>query len=117
VVEDDVVMRNDLKQLFEEVDYKVIHGSSLEVVSMMLGLRKNTSRIFLSAVVADFWLDLGINGITVIRCLHRLCGKNLRSVLITGDSDPEISRKASSAGLTLLRKPFQFAELLRAVEI
>jgi DNA-binding NtrC family response regulator len=117
VVEDDIVMRNSLKLSFEDADYNVIHGSSLEMVSAMLSLRKSTKRIFLSAVVADFWLDLGVNGITVIRCLRRLCGKGVRSVLITGDRDPAISRKASSEGLTLLRKPFQFAELLYAVEI
>ncbi len=116
IVEDDRQIRVGLKLSFQDAGYAVIDGTSLETVAAMISLRKSVTRISLRAVVADFRLDLGVNGITVIRCLNRLCGKGFRSVLITGDHDPGIAGRARSAGMTLLLKPFRFEQLLAVIE-
>jgi DNA-binding NtrC family response regulator len=116
IVEDDRQIRYGLKLSFQDAGYAVIDGTSLETIAAMLNLRKSLTRIYLRAVVADFWLDLGINGVTVIRCMEKLWGKGFRSVLITGDHNPAIADRARAAGMTLLRKPFRFEELLAHVE-
>jgi len=116
VVEDDHLIRSALKLSFEGAGYTVIAGSNIEMVAAMMSLKNYVTRISLIAVVADYRLERGISGITVIRCLEKLCCSRFRSVLITGDTDPTIGDQARSAGLTLFRKPVSFDQLLAAVE-
>ena len=116
VVEDDPAVRYALKLVLEDAGYAVIDGSGMEVVTAIITSRKSGSTIRPSAVVADFRLDLGITGITVIRCIEKLCGSDFRAVVVTGDTGASVITQVRSAGLTLLHKPVSTADLLAAIE-
>ncbi|MEI8397117.1 MAG: response regulator [Rhodospirillaceae bacterium] len=116
VVEDDHKIRAALKLVLNGAGYMVIDGSGLEVVSAMVSLRKSSNNIRISAVVTDFWLDLGITGIHIILCLRKICNSDFRSVVISGDTNQYVIEKVRSAGLTLLYKPFTLTDILEAVE-
>ncbi len=117
VLENDPLARYAMRTSLENAGYAVIDGSSVEMVASMVCQRHSMPRVELCAVVVDCWLGRDkIDGITAMRRLEQVCGSGWRPVLITGAMDPDITEEAESAGLTLLRKPFRFDDLLAAVE-
>jgi len=80
VVEDDCSVRCALKLSLEAAGYGVIAGSGVETVAATLRLRKRGSPLHLIAAVVDFRLDRGISGISVIRCLEKLCDSAFEEV-------------------------------------
>jgi len=64
----------------------------------------------LHAIVADYNLPGGENGIAVLR---RLAARHARAsqVLMSGDIDPALMREAEAAGIPLLHKPLKPARL------
>ena len=116
VVDDDALVRGSLKACFEGAGYIVVAGESVEMAAAKLSMRQFVSCAQLTAVVADFHLDRGITGLSVIRCIKKLHGCDFQGVLITGDHSPDIGSKAKAAGVELLRKPFHFDDLLAVVE-
>ena len=119
LLEDDHLVRHALKISLEESGYAVIDGPTVEVVSDKLNRKTALSPFHLCAVVADYRLDhsqVETDGIDAIHRLEKVCGNGWRPVLITGDSAPDIADYARSAGVTLLRKPFGFDDLLAAID-
>jgi CheY-like chemotaxis protein len=68
-----------------------------------------------TAIIADYRLRDGENGIEAIRLLCRECSHRVPSLLITGDTAPDRLREAEAAGITTLHKPVRPAELERAL--
>ena len=115
MVEDFRPVMTALKLSLEDAGYAVIAGSSGEIVAGMLALKNSVLSVELHAVVADYRLERGICGISVISCFEKLYGKCFKAVLITGDTDPALADHATMAGLTLLHKPFKLDELLAVI--
>jgi two-component system, sensor histidine kinase len=70
-------------------------------------VRDNT---MLHAILADYRLPDGEDGLTLLRRLkprHPFA----RAILISGDIDPELLRKAEQAGIPMLHKPLRPARL------
>jgi len=57
------------------------------------------------AILADFRLQDGHNGIDAIEAVRRHFGQEIPAALITGDTDPARLKEARQAGFTLLQKP------------
>jgi len=58
-------------------------------------------------------LDLGLPGMDGLTLLRRLKPRHpfARAILISGDIDPELLRKAEQAGIPMLHKPLRPARL------
>ena len=62
-------------------------------------------------LISDYRLPGQENGVEVLKSLRQASGRELPCVLISGETDGEVSRLADAAGLTLLYKPLRPAKL------
>ena len=67
------------------------------------------------ALVVDYRLTGALNGIEAANALWRLAGRNVPTILVTGDTDPERVRTAYASGLTVMFKPVQPDVLLQTL--
>lgn len=66
-------------------------------------------------LVVDYRLAGPLNGIEATAELWRLAGRNVPTILVTGDTDPERVRAAYASGLTVMFKPVQPEVLLQTL--
>ena len=115
LAEDDEHVRFGLMLSCENAGYSVISGTCVEIMAaavdggMTLGGR-------VRAVVTDWRLESGVNGLSVIRAVRNVCGQDLRAVMISADTSPATRDRIEAAGVVLLCKPFAFSELLAEIE-
>ena len=69
----------------------------------------------LDLLVVDYRLAGPLNGIEATAELWRLAGRNVPTILVTGDTDPERVRAAYASGLTVMFKPVQPEVLLQTL--
>ncbi len=109
VVDDEAVIRQSLCQFLTVKGYSVIPA---EDGQMALELFDNAK---VDGVLLDVRME-GLNGIEVCVLLReraRIAGNDLPVWMVTGDHDPDIQRKAVSAGaLAVIRKPISFEEII-----
>jgi PAS domain S-box-containing protein len=65
----------------------------------------------IDAVLADYHLGDGVDGLELLRCLQSSQRAPLAAALITADHSPEVALLARTAGYPLLRKPLRPAAL------
>ncbi|MGQ9369862.1 response regulator [Azospirillum sp. ST 5-10] len=58
-----------------------------------------------TAILADYRLRGGRTGLQAIDRIRRLCGSEVPSLVITGDTSSEPLREAKARGMTVLQKP------------
>jgi CheY-like chemotaxis protein len=66
----------------------------------------------LDALITDFRLRNGEDGIKVAAVLRQLLGDRLPVLLVTGDTAPERVRQAQQSGLRVLYKPVKVARMV-----
>jgi putative two-component system response regulator len=111
VVEDEAPVRTLVARHLERLGYEVAQASDAEQVL----LRMSRDREPFDVVLSDIHLP-GLSGVELLRLL--LTHSPLRPVImITGDADEALARRALSYGATgYLLKPFQLFELEAAVQ-
>lgn len=111
VVEDDAPVRELVARHLERKGYQVAEASDAEQVLM----RMSRDREPFDVVLSDIHLP-GLSGVELLRLL--LTHSPLRPVImITGDSDEEMARRALNYGAAgYLLKPFELFELDAAVQ-
>jgi DNA-binding NtrC family response regulator len=94
-----------MQALLEQWDIRVFkaRGSSE-------ALRQIGSEV-IDAVLADYHLGDGVNGLDLIQRITELRGPGCATALITADHAAELARAARRAGVPLLHKPLRPAAL------
>jgi FixJ family two-component response regulator len=111
VVDDDESVCRAIKRLLRSVGIKAETFSSGEE---FLGTLSSTASYRPACVILDFQMP-GINGLELQR---RLAPTGVPVIFITANGDPAVREKALASGATgYLRKPFNDAILVKAVEI
>jgi FixJ family two-component response regulator len=111
VVDDDESVCRAIKRLLRSVGIKAETFSSGEE---FLGTLSSTASYRPACVILDFQMP-GINGLELQR---RLAPTGVPVIFITANDDPAVREKALASGATgYLRKPFNDAILVKAVEI
>lgn len=91
-----------------------LYGFEVEVADGLQQALATAERLGrrLDALVTDFRLRNGEDGIALARALRQRLGDQLPVLLVTGDTAPERVRQAQQSGLRVLYKPVKVARLV-----
>jgi signal transduction histidine kinase len=110
VVDDELTVREGMKALLSGWGCDVIAADSLSDALQRIGEHARRP----DAIIADYRLREGANGIEVIQALHAEFGSDIPALLITGDTGADRLREVRASGYPQLHKPVPPAKL-RAV--
>jgi signal transduction histidine kinase/CheY-like chemotaxis protein len=102
LLEDDREARVAISDLLEEWDVIVASGSSIEA----LKASHDDAERMVDAVVSDFSLQSGLNGLDAFETIDAWLGYSPRRVLITGEDLTDTPRIHAAQSVVVLRKPF-----------
>ena len=111
LVEDDPAVRDATRMLLKVEGYRVTAVGSLDEA-----LRKAREAEAIDLLITDYHLSNGETGIQVIASLRETFDKNLKAVLITGDTSSAIRVLPRDPHLRLASKPVRSDELLTLLE-
>jgi signal transduction histidine kinase/CheY-like chemotaxis protein len=104
VVEDDPLVQASTQRLLASWGYEVHLAGSLQQA------REQLSRRAFDLLVCDHRLPDG-NGLEVLRMAEEICDERPASILISGDTAPDLLKQAQAADYHLLHKPVNPAKL------
>jgi len=107
VIEDDAALREVLEWLLSGAEYEVVTHESAESFLEWRGPRAE-------CLVADIRLP-GLNGFELLRKLAR-AGNRIPTIFISAFDSVESRDEARATGAAYLKKPFDSASLIRAIE-
>ncbi len=107
VVDDERSVRDGMQALLGQWGCKVLSVSSVDEAIQALGKQSDAPEL----VLADYRLRGNTTGIDAIRIIQARYGKEIASVLITGDTAPDRLRETRGSGYQLLHKPVRPAKL------
>jgi len=110
VADDDPIIRLDLKQMLQSMDYEVVGeaGDGYEAVNLAITLRPDICVLDIKMPIKD-----GITAVTEL-----LAGEIAPAILLTAYSDRELINRAKEAGaFAYLVKPFKPGDLPPAIEV
>lgn len=111
IVEDDRDTRESLLELLEEWGVVAVTAASAdELVSVMVA-----RPLGIDAIICDYRLANGTNGIDAIASLRQWLGYAPRAVLITGEADVGPLKARAGPGTMVLQKPFSPEVLARSL--
>jgi signal transduction histidine kinase len=114
VIDDEVAIREGMQAVLAGWGCEVtLAGSENEALEKMQNGEPP------HAIIADYRLREGKNGVQAIDSLRAEFGSAIPALIITGDTDPERLREAQASGNALMHKPVQPAKLrayLRSVQ-
>jgi PAS domain S-box-containing protein len=111
LVEDDPAVRNATRMLLKVEGYRVT-----AVGSLAEALRTAQEADGIDLLVTDYHLSNGETGTQVIAALRESVNKNLKAVLITGDTSSAIRELPRDPHLRFASKPVRADELLTLLE-
>ena len=96
-----------------------LYGLQVEVADGLARACEIASRLGdqLGAVITDYRLCNGKDGIEVAQTLNNLLGRTIPTLLITGDTAPDRVRHAEISGLTVLYKPVPISQMVEALRL
>ena len=110
VIEDDSLVLTATRLLLEQYGCAVIPARTAgEALEMVAG------GVAPSAVLADFRLPGGIDGLEAVRLLRLSLGREVPAILVTGDVTDQVEPRARAQNVHLLRKPVKPDELAALV--
>ena len=116
LLEDDREARVAISELLDEWGVIVASGSNIE----MLKASHDDAERLVDAIVSDYSLQSGLNGLDAFDTIDTWLGYSPKRVLITGEDLSATPRILASPSVTVLRKPFSpsalASHLLAAVE-
>ena len=107
VVDDESVIQQALRGALERFGCRVICADGGENLLAALTRGGETP----SALITDYRLRAGEDGIALVRRLRHSIGAEIPAILVTGDTAPERIREAKASGLPILHKPIAPARL------
>jgi two-component system, sensor histidine kinase len=111
IVDDDALAMESLAGLLRAWGCYVVSGESMAALIEAL----NDNEVVPQVLISDFRLPGPHNGLEVIANLRLRYGPALPGLLLSGDTGPEVIRRATELGIPLLHKPVRPAKLRAAV--
>jgi CheY-like chemotaxis protein len=111
VVEDEATVLMATMVMLESLGYAVVGGDGLEAV---MGALAEAAR-WPDAIVADYRLRGGRNGIEAILGIRAAAGRTVPGLLVTGDTSGAWHEQAAAERLPVLQKPVSPYSLAAAV--
>jgi PAS domain S-box-containing protein len=111
LVEDDPVVRNATRLLLSVEGYAVIAVSSLAEAQLAAS---NGEPVEL--LITDYHLRDGETGLTVIAAMREMLKRNLKTLLITGDTSSVVRKISQDENLRVISKPVNADEMLGLLE-
>jgi len=110
LVEDNAMVREAFAQALQGAGHQVLAAGSGEE------LRNELGGLPPDVVVADLRLNRGEMGLDVITTLRASMGADLPAILVTGETDPSLTRSMAERGIVVLHKPVDLETLLAYLE-
>jgi CheY-like chemotaxis protein len=110
LVEDDPAVRKATCMLLQAEGYHVSVASSLREA-----LEQASGSVSLDLVVTDYHLHGAETGMQVIAALREALNRDLKAVLLTGDSGPVFDSLCSDAHFCVVNKPVNAREFFRVL--
>ncbi len=107
IIEDDAIVRVGLQMMVEGWGYRVAAAASGEEALVLVAERG----VDPDAVVADYRLGEGMNGVQAVLAVRHTFGRPVPAVIVTGDTAPERIQEVHSSGIGILHKPYGAEEL------
>ncbi|KWF08330.1 hybrid sensor histidine kinase/response regulator [Burkholderia pseudomultivorans] len=101
VVDDDRDVLAGMQTLLQAWGHTVVAASSLERAIELATARRGE----LDMIVTDFRLATNVTGADVVHAVFRVIGREIPTIIVTGDTSPEGIHAASSSGFSVLHKP------------
>lgn len=110
LLEDQAVVRDAMTQGLRHLGHEVVAAGS--VSELLSGLDGEAPDV----MVSDYRLKGGTTGRDAVASVRERYGKQIRAVIITGETDPDVVRGILDSGLHVLHKPVQLDELMHCLE-
>jgi len=111
LVEDDSAVLDSTQMLLELVGHRVTSAATVhEALERVEANRHN-----LELIITDYTLGRNETGIQLVERIRESMGHSVPAVIITGDTTPELHRKAGKCECQLLHKPVKGEQLLHCV--
>ncbi len=96
-----------------------LYGLQVEVADGLSQAREVAERLGdrLDALITDYRLCNGKDGIDVVAELTQALGRRLPTLLITGDTAPDRVRQAGASGLRVMYKPVKVGDMVEALRL
>lgn len=111
VVEDDPLVRSATASLI--ASWNLASASAASAAEGLALLEADPDQPWV--VLADHRLGAGEDGLGFLDAVEARHGGRIRSILMTGDTDPRIAEAAAARGVTLIRKPLKPIRLRTAL--
>lgn len=107
IIDDEEMVRESLHMMLESWGFEVVDADSEESALV--------AEVVPDAIVADYRLKRGRNGIDAAQRLRQRHGHAIPTVIVTGDTAPERIRDVLDSGFLILHKPVGAEELGRTM--
>jgi CheY-like chemotaxis protein/anti-sigma regulatory factor (Ser/Thr protein kinase) len=111
VIDDEEMILNAMRGLLEQWECTVVTAVSGSKAMEQLSASPRAP----DAIVCDYRLGSGENGLAVIDALRSEFNEDIPALLVTGDTGPERLREIEASGLSVLHKPLQEQTLREAL--
>jgi PAS domain S-box-containing protein len=101
LVEDNTDVRRALSHALRAAGHEVVAAATGEELHASLGGRAP------ELVISDYRLAKGETGFEVITSVRAAFGRAVPAVLVTGDTDPELTRSMAARGIVVRHKPLE----------
>lgn len=111
VIDDELPILHGMRLLLEDHQCQVTTAQSAQLALQDCGQYRRPPDI----IISDFRLRGATDGIAAIASLRKNIDAELPALLMTGDTDPRTRERAAKAGLKLIYKPIEPAQLLTTI--
>jgi signal transduction histidine kinase/ActR/RegA family two-component response regulator len=112
VIDDDAIVLMGLVAMMNSWGQRTLSASSrAEAVELL-----QASGMVPDLLLADYRLRDGETGLDVIAEVRRRAGREIPAILLTGDTAPDVLRRAHARGVQLMHKPIRPHDLKRALD-
>jgi PAS domain S-box-containing protein len=108
IVEDNAILRLSLQDIVADWGYETVSAASGEEAVKHV---EGGARV--DAIITDYRLGAGLNGIQTAQAVERLCGRVLPKLIVTGDTAKERLEEIRASGCEFLHKPVAAEDLRR----
>jgi len=105
VIDDEATVLQAFNILLDAWGYDVLAAASEDEAVDKLKGPDGAPHLAPHLIVADYRLREGRTGLEAIRRLRAIVGREVPSIIITGDTSTENLNEARACGLTVLQKP------------
>ena len=110
IIEDNRQVLAALQVTLKSLGHTVFGGSTPTELLTQLG------RQVPDIVISDYRLESAFTGLDAIASLRACFGRDMAAIILTGDTDPDLSGKLAAHGIAVYKKPMPLHALQRTIE-